>query len=209
MSEHTDKVQAGAFFKLSYGLFVLSARDGQGKDNACIINTAQLITDQPKRVTIAVNKANYTHDLVMRTGAFNLSVLPESAPFSVFEHFGFRTGRECDKFDGGEQTARSENGLKYLTEHCNAVISGRVSASADNGTHTLFTAEVTEAKTLSDEPSATYDYYFKHIKPKPEAKKRKGWICKICGYVYEGDELPPDFVCPICKHGAEDFEPLA
>ena len=198
-----------AFFKLSYGLFVLTAREGE-KDNGCIINTAQLLTDTPKRITIAVNKQNLTHDMILRTGVFNVSVLTEKVPFKVFQHFGFQSGRDTDKF-AGWQGPRSANGLCYLPEYTNALLSGRVISTADYGTHTLFVAEVTEARILSEEPSVTYSYYFQHIKPKPQpqAEKKKGFVCKICGYVYEGDTLPEDFVCPLCKHGAADFEPLS
>ena len=194
-----------AFFKLSYGLFVLSARDGSS-DNGCIINTVMQVTDSPKRIAIAVNKANYTHDMILRTGLFNVSVLTESVPFQVFQHYGFQSGRDVSKFTGNE--ARSENGLCYLTEHVNAFFSAKVIKTEDYGTHTLFVADVTEAKVLSTEPSVTYDYYFEHIKPKPQPmqEKKRGWVCKICGYFYEGDELPADFVCPLCKHGPEDFE---
>ena len=198
-----------AFFKLSYGLFVLTAREGE-KDNGCIINTAQLLTDTPKRITIAVNKQNLTHDMILRTGVFNVSVLTEKVPFKVFQHFGFQSGRDTDKFAGWEGP-RSANGLCYLPEYTNALLSGRVISTADYGTHTLFVAEVTEARILSEEPSVTYSYYFQHIKPKPQpqAEKKKGFVCKICGYVYEGDTLPEDFICPLCKHGAADFEPLS
>ncbi len=193
-----------AMFSLSYGLFVLTAREG-GKDNGCIINTAQQITDSPKRITITVSKQNLTHDMVLRTGVFNISVLSKEATFWVFRHYGFQSGRDVDKF-AGLPVERTENGLAYVEGCTNAVISGKVISTVDCGTHTLFIADVTDAKVLSDEVSATYQYYFDHIKPKPE-KKVKGWVCKICGYVYEGEELPADFVCPWCKHGAEDFEP--
>lgn len=194
-----------AFFKLSYGLFVLSAREGS-RDNGCIINTVTQVTDSPKRIAIAVNKANYTHDMILRTGVFNVSVLTESVPFQVFQHYGFQSGRDVDKAMGSE--ARSANGLCYLTEHVNAFFSAKVIKTEDYGTHTLFVADVTEAKVLSAEPSVTYSYYFDHIKPKPQPmqEKKSGWVCKICGYFYEGDELPADFVCPLCKHGPEDFE---
>jgi flavin reductase (DIM6/NTAB) family NADH-FMN oxidoreductase RutF len=197
-------------FKLSYGLFVLTAKDGE-RDNGCIINTVCQITAQPLQLSIAVNKANYTHDIIVKTGEFNVSVIAESAPFSLFERFGFQSGRQNDKFAGasfGEQ--RSANGIRYVPEHTNAVISAKVVQSFAYETHTLFIAEVTEAFTLSPEPSATYQYYFDHIKPKPAkpAENKKGYVCKICGYVFEGDPLPADFICPLCKHGAEDFEPM-
>ena len=201
------QVESNAMFKLSYGLFVLTARDG-AKDNGCIINTAQQLTSAPMRISITVNKANYTHDMIEKTGAFNISVLTEGAPFGLFKQYGFQSGRTADKLSGGEP--RTENGIAYLSEHANAVISGKVISTVDCGTHTLFIADVTEAHVLSAEPSVTYAYYFAHIKPRPQpaAEKKKGFVCKICGYVYEGETLPPDFICPLCKHGAEDFEPL-
>lgn len=193
-------------FKLSYGLFVLTAHK-DGKDNGCIINTVQQLTDTPKRITIAVNKQNHTHDMILQTGIFNVSVLTEDTPFSVFEHFGFQSGRDADKF-AGENITRSTNGISYLTANTNAYLSAKVIETHDYGTHTLFVAEVTEAQILSDKPSVTYAYYFAHIKPKPQkAEAQKvGWVCKICGYFYEGEELPEDFICPLCKHGADDFE---
>ena len=205
---HDDKkVEPNAMFKLSYGLFVLSANDG--KDNGCIINTVTQITDTPKRISIAVNKANHTHDQIMKTGVFNVSVLSNDATFALFERFGFQSGRDADKFAGLECVERSENGLTYLTEATNAFISGKVVQTLDYDTHTVFIADVTEAKVLSNVPSLTYAYYFDHVKPKPAAlNEQKGWVCKICGYVYEGEELPADYVCPLCKHGPEDFEKL-
>lgn len=199
-------IEPTAMFKLSYGLFVLTAKDGN-KDNGCIINTVMQVTDSPKRISIAVNKANFTHDMILKTGVFNVSVLSEEAKFGIFERFGFSSGRDTDKFDNFNDISRSENGLIYLTESANALLSGRVTDTRDCGTHTEFFADVTEAKVLSDAPSMTYQYYFDNVKPKPQ-KKVKGYICKICGYVYEGETLPPDFICPLCKHGAEDFEPI-
>lgn len=192
-----------SLFKLSYGLFVLTAKTD--KDNGCIINTATQITDSPKTICISVNKANLTHDMIMESGEFNLSVLTEEVPFTIFQRFGFQSGRNAMKFFNLD-VRRSENGLYYLPEYTNAFISGKVLKTIDCGSHTMFFSEVTEAKTISDKPSVTYDYYFKNIKPKPE--KKKGYVCKICGYVYEGDPLPADFICPLCKHGADDFEPL-
>ena len=193
-----------AFFKLSYGLFVLTARQ-DGKDNGCIINTVMQVTDQPKRIQIAINKQNYTHDMIAATGEFNVSVLSQDAVFWVFQHYGFQSGRDVDKFENIPE-ARTENGIRYVEGCTNAVLSGKVIQSIDCGTHTLFLAEVTDAKVLSDEPSMTYQYYFDHVKPKPQPAQSAKWVCKICGYVYEGDPLPPDFICPWCKHGAEDFE---
>lgn len=202
-------VDNGAMFKLSYGLFVLTAREN-GRDNGCIINTAGMLTDTPKRIQIAVNKQNYTHDMILRTGEFNVSVLTEEVPFKLFQQFGFCSGRDTDKFEKVSYSDRTANGLRYMPEYTNAVISGKVVSAADYGTHTLFVAEVTEAKVLSGDPSVTYQYYFDHIKPKPapSTEKKTGWVCKICGYVYEGEELPADYVCPLCKHGPEDFERL-
>lgn len=203
-------VDKGAMFKLSYGLFVLTAREGN-RDNGCIINTAAQLTSTPNRIQIAVNKQNFTHDMILRTGVFNVSILTQDTPFKVFQQYGFCSGRDTDKFAGVPE-ARTANGLRYVEGCTNAVISGKVISATDYGTHTLFVAEVTEAKVLSSDPSVTYQYYFDHIKPKPApapaAEKKTGWVCKICGYVYEGEELPPDFVCPLCKHGAEDFEKL-
>lgn len=194
-----------ALFKLSYGLYVLTARDGE-KDNGCIINTAGQVTDNPKRIQISVSKQNLTHDMILATGEFNVSVLSESAVFWIFQHYGFQSGRDVDKFAMVPE-ARTANGIRYVKGCTNAVISGKVITSVDCGTHTLFIADVTEAMTLSDEPSMTYQYYFDHVKPAPEPKKT-GWVCKICNYVYEGEELPPDFICPLCKHGVEDFKKL-
>lgn len=199
------KIEPNAMFKLSYGLFVLTA--GGEKDNGCIINTVTQITDSPKRISIAVNKANYTHDLILKSGTFNVSILDTNADFALFTRFGFQSGREANKFEGLESVARSENGLMYLTEMSNAFLSGKVIQTLDYGTHTVFIADVTEAKVLESAPSMTYAYYFDHVKPKPNnLTTPHGWVCKICGYIYEGDELPADYICPLCKHGAEDFE---
>lgn len=202
-------VDPNAMFKLSYGLYVLAAKEGE-KDNGCIVNSVIQLTDSPKRVAFAVNKANLTHDMLMNDGAFTISCLSQDVPFEVFQHFGFNSGRDMDKFDGWCFSEKAENGTRYLTAMSNAMISGTVVSTADWGTHTLFVADVTEAKVLSNVPSVTYAYYFDHIKPKPAPNlaQKKGWICKICGYVYEGEELPGDFVCPLCKHGPEDFEKI-
>ena len=197
-------VDNNALFKLSYGLFVLTARQ-DGKDNGCIINTAMQITDTPKRIQIAVSKQNLTHDMVLATGEFNVSVLSQEAVFWVFQHYGFQSGRDVDKFAMIPEV-RTENGIRYVEGASNAVISGKVISAVDCGTHTLFIAEVTHAKVLSDAPSMTYQYYFDHVKPKPAPAKKASWVCKICGYVYEGEELPADYICPWCKHGPEAFE---
>lgn len=200
-------IDPDAMFKLSYGLYVLTARDGK-KDNGCIINTVMQVTDNPKRISIAVNTANYTRDMILKTGLFNISVLTEETPFKVFKHFGFQSGKDVNKFENCESENRDSEGLLYIPKYTNAYMSCKVIESRELGTHTLFVADVVEAKVLNNKPSITYNYYFEHTKPKPipVGEKKKGWICKICGYVYEGDELPPDFICPICKHGAEDFE---
>jgi len=203
------KVDGAALFKLSYGLFVLTAKDGQ-KDNGCIINTVTQITVKPCRISVAVNKANFTHGMMVKTGKFNVSVLAESAPFGIFERFGFHSGKDTDKFAGFGSDEHRINGIRYVPEHTNAVLSGAVTESFDYGTHTLFIADVTDARLVSDERSVTYQYYFDHIKPKPQppGESKKGFVCKICGFVYEGDALPGDYICPLCKHGAEDFERL-
>lgn len=193
-----------AMFKLSYGLFVLTARQGE-KDNGCIINTVMQLTDTPLRIQIAVNKKNLTHDMILDTGVFNVSVLSQEATFWMFQHYGFQSGRDTDKFAGLPEI-RTANGVRYVPGCTNAVLSGKVVSTVDCGTHTLFIAEVTDARVLSDAPSMTYQYYFDHVKPTPASVEKKGWVCKICGYVYEGEELPADYVCPWCKHGAEDFE---
>ena len=202
-------IDSAVLFKLSYGLFVLTVRDG-AKDNGCIINTVAQLTESPMSLSVTVNKANYTHDMIVQTGEFNVSVLTESIPFRIVEHFGFRSGKDTDKFAGDEDETRTANGIRYLSRHVNAVIAAKVTESLDCGTHTLFTADVTQAFVLSDEPSVTYQYYFDHIKPAPPVSKaqKKGFVCKICGYQYEGEVLPDDYICPLCKHGAKDFEPL-
>lgn len=212
-SEKKEVPVSDPMLKLPYGLYVLTAKDG-GKDNGCIINTAMQVTASPNQIAVIVNKMNYTHEMICNTGVFNLSVLSEEAPLEVFKNFGFQSGKNTDKFAGFENTARTENGICYLTVYTNTVISAELVDSKDYGTHTLFVAKVTEAKVLAEEPSMTYQYYFDNVKPKPaaaskEEKPKKGFVCKICGYVYEGDTLPEDYVCPICKHGASDFQPLA
>ena len=203
-------IENSALYKISYGLFMLTTTDGE-KQNGCIVNTVSMITDNPKRLVVFVNKANYSEELLRKTGIFNVSVLTESAPFDLFKQFGFVSGRDKDKFEGGRYET-SENGLYYLPEHANAVLSGKVVDYYDYGTHTLFVAEVTEAKVLNDEKSVTYEYYQANIKQKPQAAptpaQGEKWVCKICGYVHEG-ELPDDFICPWCKHPASDFEKMA
>lgn len=200
-------IEKEAMYKLTYGLFVLTTK-GE-KDNGCIVNTVAMLTDNPKRVTVFVNKANYTEEVMRKTGLFNACVLTESAPFEVFQKFGFQSGRDVDK-TSGESYPRTSNGLIYIPENVNAVISGKVVDALDYGTHTLFVAEVTEAVKLSDEKSATYEYYQQNIKSKPQTAEKptdgkEKWVCTVCGYEHEG-ELPEDFICPWCNHPAEDFE---
>ena len=203
-------IEKEAMYKLTYGLFMLTTTDGQ-KQNGCIVNTVTMLTDNPKRIVVFVNKANYSEQLLRKTKIFNVSVLTEKTPFDIFKQFGFQSGRDVDKFEGGRYET-SENGLYYLPDYANAVLSAKVVDCYDYDTHTLFVAEVTEAKTLNGDKSVTYEYYQNNIKPKPQAPKTeepsaKGkWVCKICGYTHEGDELPDDFICPWCKHPAEDFE---
>ena len=197
-----------AFFKISYGLFLISAHE-EGRDNACIANTVMQLTDSPRRISVVLNKSNLTCDMIAKTKRLAVSVLSNDAPFALFRHFGFQSGRDTDKFDGSFGCQREANGLISLNVYINAVFSANVIDVMDVGTHMLFVAEVEDARTLSNLPSLTYADYFAYVKPKPEAStKPKGYVCKICGYVYEGEMLPPDFVCPLCKHGAEDFEPL-
>ena len=203
----TASVDDKAFNKISYGLYVLTTKWGTF-DNGCIINTVTQITSQPGRISIAVNKNNLSNQIIKETGIFNVSVLTEDANFDIFKKFGFVSGREQDKFTSDEKEFRTANGLTYYSKATNAVISAKVIDTLEYETHTVFVAEVTEAKVLSDVRSVTYQYYFDHIKPKPGnyEEKKKGWVCKICGYVYEGDELPEDYECPLCKHGPADFE---
>jgi flavin reductase (DIM6/NTAB) family NADH-FMN oxidoreductase RutF/rubredoxin len=202
-----------AMYKLSYGLFVLTAKEGE-KDNGCIINTAIQAASAPNQLSICVNKANYTHDMITKTGEFTVSVIDQSTQFALFQHFGFQTGKDVDKFAGFEACERGTNGIFYITEGTNAYISVKVTKTEDLGSHTMFIGEITDMDVLSEQPSVTYDYYLNNIKPKPEAvgtapDGQTVWRCKICGYEYVGEELPEDFICPICKHPASDFEKVA
>lgn len=196
-----------AMFQLSYGLFVLSAKEGD-KSNGCIVNTVQQVTSSPNRILVAVNKGNYTHDMIVNTGVFNVSILSEDVVFDTFQHFGFQSGRDVNKMEGFSDYQIAENGIFYLTKGANAYLCAKVFQTIDLGTHTLFLADVTDGDLLNNTASVTYTYYHKNIKPQPKETKTSGWRCKICGYVYEGEELPEDFVCPLCKHGAEDFEKI-
>lgn len=199
-----------AMYKLSYGLFVLTAKEAE-KDNGCIINTAIQAASEPNQLSICVNKLNYTHDMVLRTGEFTVSVLSQNAKFDLFRQFGFQSGRDVNKFENFDACARGANGIYYITEGTNAYISVKVKKTEDLGSHTMFIGEITDMEVLSDAPSVTYTYYLENIKPKPQAvgKTESGqtvWRCTICGYEYVGEELPEDFVCPLCKHPASDFE---
>ena len=196
-----------AFFKIGYGLYVLTAHENE-KDNGCIINTVMQVTDVPKRIAIAVNKNNLTCEMILRTGEFNVSVLAHGTEFDIFKRFGFQSGRETDKFVGFSGTKRAENGILYVEENTNAYFSVIVTETIDLGTHILFIGGASEAEVLSDKETVTYDFYQQNIKPKPDKNEKKGYRCKICGYVYEGEPLPEDFVCPLCKHPASDFEKI-
>ncbi|MDE5618170.1 MAG: flavin reductase, partial [Clostridia bacterium] len=207
-SQSQHSVDSAALFKIGYGLYVLSANTD--KQNGCIVNSVVQLTDIPKKIAVTVNKSGYTHSQIINSGEFNISALSVGAPFEVYKDFGFVSGSDSDKLAGRDDIAYSANGIFYISKNSTAFISAKVVESIDLGTHTMFIAEVTEAATLSDEKSVTYDYYFEHIKPKPipAQEKKKGYVCKICGYVYEGESLPADYICPLCKHGADDFEPL-
>lgn len=195
-------------YKLTYGLFVLTSTF-EGKDSGCIINTAGQVTSEPNRISIAVNKANFTQDLVQKSGKFNISILSENADFELFQHFGFQSGRTVDKFAGFTDCRRSANGLYYITAGTNGYISATVEQTVDLKSHTLFIASVDDMEVLSDVPSTTYAYYQSSIKPKPQQPAATGktlWRCTVCGHIYEGEVLPSDYICPICKHPASDFE---
>ncbi len=199
-----------AMYKLSYGLFILTTKVGD-KDNGCVINTAIQAASEPNQISIAVNKANYTHDMIFESGEFNVSVISKDAKFDLFKRFGFQTGREVDKFADYSNMTRSGNGIYYITEGTNAFISVKVEKTVDLGSHTMFIGTITDMVVLADTASVTYEYYLENIKPKPEAVGTTSdgqtiWRCIICGYEYVGEELPEDFICPICKHPASDFE---
>lgn len=199
-----------AMYKLTYGLFVLTT-NADGKDYGCIINTAIQAASSPNQISICVNKANNTHDMIVKSGKFTVSVISEAADFSLFKHFGFSSGRDVDKFDGFSDAAPCAEGMKYITKGTNAYMCVKVTQTMDLGSHTCFVGEIVDMETLSDVPSVTYVYYLENIKPKPEkvgetASGQTIWRCRICGYEYVGEELPDDFICPICKHPASDFE---
>ncbi len=201
-----DKNDLRAMFNIGYGLYVVTTNDGK-KDNGCIVNTVTQVTSSPNRVAVTINKENYTHHVAEQTGIMNVNCLSVDAPFSVFENFGFKSGRTEDKLKDMEEL-RSDNGLRFLPQYINAFFSLKVVNYVDLGTHGMFICDVTESRVITKAETMTYTYYQNNVKPKPETEGKKGFVCKVCGYVYEGDELPDDIVCPLCKHGAADFEPI-
>ncbi len=203
--EKKPELDPKAMFKIGYGLYVVTSNDGK-KDNACIVNTVSQLTDTPLRVAVNINKMNYTHDIVKKSGVLNVNCLNNEAPFSVFQKYGFVSGKDVDKF-AGEELMRSENNLVVLSNYINAFISLRVDNYVDLGTHGMFICSVTESKIINNIDTMTYNYYQANVKPKPDTEKKKGYVCKVCGYVHEGD-LPDDFICPLCKHGVADFEEI-
>lgn len=206
-AQTANKHDMNALFKIGYGLYVVTSNDGK-KDNGLIVNTVQQVTNTPNRVSVAINKQNYSHHVIKQSGIMNVNCLTTQAPFKVFENFGFNSGRNVNKFENCEVEMRSDNGLLFLPKYINAFLSLKVENYLDLDTHGLFICSVTEARVISDAESMTYDYYFNNVKPKPQTEGKKGYVCKICGYVYEGDKLPEDIVCPLCKHGYADFEPI-
>ena len=200
-------------FNIGYGLYVLTSRHGD-VDNGCIVNTVMQVTSNPVQVAVTVNKNNYTHDIIMASNVFNISMLTTETPMFVFEHFGFQSGRTVNKFATCEAEHRAVNEVLYIPKYTNSYLACRVVKSIDFGTHTMFIAEVMDAQVLSDKPSLTYEYYQNNIKPQPQVQTeppkdgKRRWVCKVCGYVYEGDFLPDDIECPLCKHGKEEFEEI-
>ncbi len=205
-SETANKNDLSALFKIGYGLYVVTCNDGK-KDNGLIVNTVTQVTDTPNRIAVTINKQNYSHHVIKQTGVMNVNCLSTAAPFKIFEIFGFQSGRTADKF-ADCPTLRSDNGLVFLPRYINAFMSLKVEQYVDFGTHGMFICSITEARVISNTETMTYTYYQNHVKPKPETEGKKGFVCKVCGYIYEGDVLPDDFICPLCKHGAIDFEPI-
>lgn len=205
-SDKADKNDLTALFNIGYGLYVVTSNDGK-KDNGLIVNTVTQLTNTPNRVAVAINKANYSHHIIKQTGVMNVNCLSTDAPFSIFERFGFQSGRTADKFDGFAPL-RSDNGLAFLPRYINSFMSLKVEQYLDFDTHGLFVCSITEARVISKVETMTYTYYQNHVKPKPQTEGKKGFVCKVCGYIYEGEELPDDYICPLCKHGAADFEPI-
>ena len=205
--ETANKNDLTALFNIGYGLYVVTSNDGV-KDNGLIVNTVTQVTNTPNRIAVTINKENYSHHIIKQTGKMNVCCLDITATFDVFQNFGFQSGRTADKFAGIE-VLRSDNGLRFLPHHSNSFMSLKVEQYVDLDTHGMFICEVTEARVLTTNETMTYTYYQNHVKPKPETAGKKGYVCKVCGWVYEGEELPADIVCPLCKHGAADFEPIA
>lgn len=206
--ETANKNNLTALFKIGYGLYVVTSNDGK-KDNGCIVNAVTQLTNTPNRVAVTINKNNYTHDIVKQTDILNVNCLSVDAPFSVFQTFGFQSGKNVDKFAAcTSKQLRSDNGLIYLSKYINAFLSLHVENYVDMDTHGMFVCTITESRVMSTRATMTYDYYQSNVKPKPQVVEKTGYVCKVCGYIYEGDELPSDFVCPVCKHGAADFEKL-
>lgn len=205
-SETANKNDLTALFKIGYGLYVVTSNDGK-KDNGLIVNTVAQVTSVPNRIAVTINKDNYSHHVIKQTGIMNINCLSVDAPFSVFENFGFQSGRSVDKFANSEPL-RSDNGLVFLSRYINSFMSLKVEQYVELDTHGMFICSITESRVLSDKETMTYSYYHSNVKPKPKTEGKKGYVCKICGYVYEGDPLPDDFVCPLCKHPASDFEPI-
>ncbi|MBR6754693.1 MAG: flavin reductase [Clostridia bacterium] len=201
-----NKNDMSALFKIGYGLYVVTSNDGK-KDNGAIVNTVTQVTNTPNRIAVTINKANYSHHIIKQTGIMNINCLSTEAPFSVFEKFGFESGRNVDKFAECEPL-RSDNGLVFLPRYINSFMSLKVEQYVDLETHGMFICSITESRVISQRETMTYTYYQENVKPKPETEGKKGFVCKICGYVYEGDTLPEDFICPLCKHGADDFEEI-
>ena len=205
--DHTaNKNDMKALFNIGYGLYVITSNDGN-KDNGLIVNTVSQLTSDPQRIAVCINKTNYSHHVIRQTGIMNVNCLDVSAPFQVFRNYGFQSGRTADKFAGVEEL-RSDNGLRFLPMYINSFMSLKVMDYMDLGTHGMFICDLTEARVMSDKETMTYTYYQKNVKPKPETEGKKGYVCKVCGWVYEGEPLPDDIVCPLCKHGAADFEPI-
>lgn len=204
--ERANKNDLTALFKIGYGLYVVTSNDG-AKDNGLIVNTVTQLTDNPNRVAVNINKANYSHHVIKQTGIMNVNCLSVEAPFSVFETFGFQSGRTADKF-ANCRPLRSDNGLVFLPKYINAFMSLKVEQYVDLDTHGMFICTVTEARVMSDKETMTYTYYHNNVKPKPQTEGKTGFVCKVCGFVYEGDTLPDDYICPLCKHGIADFEPI-
>ena len=194
-----------ALYNITYGLYLLSVRS-YGQDNACIVNTAAQVGSEPLTIAVSVSKANKTHQMIMESGRFNISVLTVDAPFSLFKRFGMQSGREVDKFRGFEDVVRAENGIYRLTRYANAFLSLKLMRTVDLGSHTMFIAALEDAQVLGDEACCTYGYYQKNIKEMPEKVKKTSWVCSVCGHIHEGEELPEDFICPVCKHGKEAFQ---